>query len=402
LGSTQKSAGAPVEETTPTHFVSDAAATNRISWDTDEPTLRRLGPDELEELPADDLGLDRPIFPPPPTGLDTQVDIDLALVAATAIPESPPAPIDSVPSGEPPVAEPVHEFVFEVGSEPEGSLPLPEALAAPARRRLASATYPPVRLALAPRRSPLWVIIPVAAMIGAGGVTAILVAVAPTDSTPAPPSAQQPRVHRPRTQAPAKPRSTPAAPHPGVDQLLARARASLEREDYAAALADIRRVARISRGHAEARRSMARAAVELGHADALSVLDKTDGPLREVLAVRLAMVRQEWATATRLLAALPRPLRHQPQQVLWLAEIWRRRGWLLDARGVYRRLVRDPRYQEPRLKAEAALGLSEVELRLKDRTSALKHARAAVRAAQDSPSHVLRDRAKRHLELCER
>jgi hypothetical protein len=313
---------ASVDETTQTHFVTDESPTNRISWDADEPTLRRLGPDELEELnPADELGLDRPIFtgaceapvlppgsPPPPTGPDTREDIDLALVAATAVPESPPAPLDDMPRREPPVAaESVHEVVFEVGPDdeptPAGSSPLPEALAAPARRvaarRFSSAPYPPVRLALAPRRSPLWVIIPVAAMIGAGGVMAILVAVDPLASTPSSPApaaaVRPPEVHRSRP-----------APQPRVDQLLSRARASLDRADHAAALAD------------------------------------------------------------------------------------------------YERLARDPRCSEPRLKAEIALGLSEVALQLSDRGSALRHARAALGAAEASPSLELRARARRQLERCAR
>ncbi len=304
----------PVEENTPTHFVSDAEATNRISWDTDEPTLRQSGAEELEELnPGDDLGLDRPIFPPPPTGLDTRIDIDLALVAATAVPEAPPVPLeDATVEAQAPGL--MHEVVFEVGPDeltPAGSQPLPESLAAPARRaairRFSSAAYPPVRIETVPRRSPLWVIIPVAAMIGAGGVTALLVALEPTDATPTSPAlalAQRPeQLYRARPRA--KPQPRIAQPRLGVDQLLARARAALERQEYPAARAD------------------------------------------------------------------------------------------------YERLSRDPRCSEPRLAAEVALGLSELALKLNDGRSALRHARDALLAAEETTSSELRARAMRQVERCD-
>jgi hypothetical protein len=316
LGAARRNRGARVEENTPTHFVSDESGTNRISWDTDEPTLRRAGPDAPEEPnPGDDLGLDRPIFPPP-TGLDTRVDIDLALVAATAVPEAPPVPLDDVTSEAQPPAGLVHEVVFDVGPDEltpaPGSQPLPDSLAAPARRaatrRFSSAPYPPVRIATVRRRSPLWVVIPVAAMIGAGGVTAILVALEPTAATPtssASALAQRPeQLHRARPRAKPQPRIA-QPPRLGVDQLLSRARASLERQDYPAARAD------------------------------------------------------------------------------------------------YERLSRDPRISEPRLNVEVALGLSELALKLNDRRSALRHARDALLAAEETPSPELRARAMRQLERCD-
>jgi hypothetical protein len=145
----------------------------------------------------------------------------------------------------------------------------------------------------------------------------------------------------------------------------------------------------------------ARSGVELGRPDALPARP-ADAP-RELgrqlplLRVRLALIRGEWRRADRLIKRLPRPVRYRPRQMVWMALAWRGLGRVEEARYALQLVLRDPRLHDNRLKVEAMLDLSEVQLQRGQPHAAFEAARSAAVLARGLGSTALLARAEQQL-----
>jgi hypothetical protein len=410
--------------------------------DDDEHTRRVSPPSgEAGDDPADDLGLDRPLFPRRPDG-DTAEEIDVArydqLVAATRterptvelrpLPRpasaaiasvSPQAVFEITPAGggsdlEPPEEEETAAWRPRVATGPGAAFdptgPTPLIIDPPPRYDAAITTSPVAVCGPPPRQRPWVLFLCASAIIGVGaglGAAALLLHRSSAPSVPSgrgalnreraavsPLAASRGELQRQRRPAPVAPLD--------VSRLLARARSLAEADQHQAAHDAYAEVVARAPRHLEALVGRASAAVELGRSEALDALQSMWlAPHRAaMLRVRLSMVRGEWRRAEKRLLRLPRYLRYQPPQMLWMAEIWRAISRFDEARRIYRHVLHDPRPTSARLRAQAHLALSELLL-TRDRGQAVAEAIEARRLAAQQPSVELRARVERQLQRCQ-
>jgi hypothetical protein len=397
----------------------------------DERTRRFLSAsDEVGDDPADDLGLDRPLFPRRPES-DPAEEIDVArydrLVAATrakcptlelrprqvTASVTPQAVFEITPVGGQPDAEPPEEGTAlrrpriatgpGLAFDPTGQTPV---IVAPPRYDAGVTTRSIASCTSRTRRRPWLLFLSVSALVGVGaglGAVAIIL----HRPIPAAPLASRSALAPQRLAAPAAvtaPRGAPVAPATetvlDVARALARGRLLSETDQHQAAYEVYAQTLARAPHHLEALVGKASAAVELGRSAALDELQRTRPHRAALLRIRLSMVRGEWWRAKGHLLRLPRNLRYQPQQMAWMAEISRAVHRLEEARGIYRHVLRDPRPTSARLRAQVHLALSELLLAT-DPPQALAAAARARQLAAQQPSDVLRARVERQLQRCQ-
>lgn len=208
-----------------------------------------------------------------------------------------------------------------------------------------------------------------------------------------------------RSTPPPKPARPPLArQRPNLELLLKQAREAAARDDHPAAYDAFGRVLTHRPDDPAALWGFAASGVELGHEHVLFLLQRSmHQKLRRkapVLGVRLAMVNGKWKRADRLIRALPRRARYSTRVMTWTAQIWHRLGRLESARPLYKRVLRDPRLRDRRVRAEALIGLSEVLLDRNYRTGSFKRARQAREIAARLGSPALTRRIERQIIRC--
>ena len=348
--------------------------TRRISIADDDRTRPFVRRDALPNTPpdpepADDLGFDRPLFPPPLPGLtpvvplpslaspdrpDTRESIEIAhydrLVAATR--------------REPPHAHPLDRDTFSTGpsvvfapgvSGPEPVISDPWPLAQPPHPMEATqrpgSSPPSVAATIFPGRRHI-----ITPLMAAAVLLAIAIGVL---------AGYLLRTFTAGTERPE--RSTVPAPSP----LLRRTFTSRPRPRQTPI------------------RTPAPAAPRA-----------TRTPRPPVPAIQQALARRQWRRAQRLLRTLPRHVRYQVQPEVWQAEVWHGIGRLADARYALQQVLRDSRLTNASLRLAATLRLSIVLLQCERRSQALRRAREALALAHQQGSDDLVARAEQQIARC--
>jgi len=399
--------------------------------------------DRIPTLPAweegDDLCFDRPLFvprplpalPPEPARPDTSEAIDLdgyeRLIAATRERASgnkekptPPWPVD-VPAPETlfnqaetddalgfDPSDPEMELMIEEPSPPPLIFPFPMEATQP------PGVSPPSVAAVAcrPLRR-LWIAIGAAAVLGAVGVGVLAGVLLRRLSLPQPasrpPQAAKattlptPRVLPARGVARRRPTRPPSV---STAEILARARTAERLEEHTRAFELYRQVLARDPTNVEATLGRARCGVVIGRDEGLVLLEATPSvPGRDRLLpglrIQLALARREWRKAWRLLQRLPRARRYQPRGMVWMALVWRGIGRTEDARYALQQVLRDPRLRDDRLRLEALLRLSEVQLERRHLEDAVGRARAAAEIARRLGSTALLARVEQQVARCQ-
>ena len=246
-------------------------------------------------------------------------------------------------------------------------------------RRMTSKSSPPLRSAPAQQKQPN--------------------TISETQGTTATPDSQEQRPHRGVST------SAIIASPSSLQDLLRAARDLAAHEDHRAALQLFARALAQAPNSSAAAIGYAKSGVELGDGSApkklATLTGAARGSLQPMLSMRLAMVRGNWRLAERRFRALSRRERSQLQPMIWMAEIWRQRGRVDDARRIYLHVLkRDPRLQPGKLRALVQIGISELLYELKSTESSAKYAREALREVDGLQIDPLEKRIRRQLERC--
>jgi len=240
--------------------------------------------------------------------------------------------------------------------------------------------------------------------IAVGVLAGVLLRRLTTPTPPPPPTASAVRTRSTPLRPPARKLPARPPPAPSLAKTLARARDLAVREEHRGAFALFASALAADPANAAAARGYATSGVELGRAEVLELLHRSNRSehraLLAVLRVRLAMIKGQWDRADRLYSELPPREQELLRPLLWRAEIWRARGWPDRARRTYLRVLGEPTARNSVERLEAMLALSEILLARNKRSEAAWYAKHALASAQTVGASHLAKRIHDQLERC--
>lgn len=155
-------------------------------------------------------------------------------------------------------------------------------------------------------------------------------------------------------------------------------------------------------GDPHALAGLARATLELGDDSRFQELRRREpqNPTVRILEVRRAMLKGDWEGAERAISQLHPSQRTRPQLTLWIAEIDSQRRRFERAKTSYSALLKSTKLKQPTLRAKTHLAMSQLQLRLRYRTAAYRHARKAA-AEMDGVNCPLSTRIAEQIRRCQ-